>query len=170
MRSLNRLVIRLLRKDLFENLNSSCVVATIDALVKSSVNDLLIILYKLDLKVRKKCVDMLMINEKRLPSVEVVEVLKSIKEVVNFQRSRNAKEESIRSTLISSACGPEVLLKTVSSVFGIYEGNRNHYKLEKYRQRRQAYMSGENDNMEGARYASEKYGFPAEVLDVIKEF
>ena len=70
--------------------------------------------------------------------------------------------------MISAACGPDVKLKTVSTVFGIYEGN--HYKLDKYRKRRQAYVSGESDNMDGDRYKSQKYGFPAEVLDVIKEF
>ena len=47
---------------------------------------------------------------------------------------------------------------------------KNHHKLEKYRERRKAFIDGMADSMTGDRYESEKYGFPQEVLDIVQEF
>ena len=158
----------MVHNDLVENEQNSYNSATIDAFVESRVNELVKALDDFQPTLREKCLDELMRKENRLLPVELHKVLSSIKEVVCSKRSKNAESERIRSTLMSAACGPGVSLKTVSEVLGIYEGN--HQKLSKYRQRRQAYLSGEVGNMDGDRYCSKSYGFPAEVLDVVKEF
>ena len=132
------------------------------------MNELIKILDDLEPKLRKKSLEALFREEQLLLPAEVHEVVSSIKEIICDKRSKNKESERIRSTLISAACGPNVNLKTVSTVFGIYGGN--YHKLDKYRQRRQAYISGESGNMDGVRYESQKYGFPAEVLDVVREF
>ena len=148
---------------------NSCTVATLDAFVKSKVNELKKELCSLEPFVRKKCVDELIKTEKRLHQSKLDKVLSSIKEVIRYSRSsRNRESESFRSTLISAACGPNISLKTVAEVLGIYYGNQ--HKLDKYRQRRKAYMSGAAKNMNGDRYLDGNYGFPKKVLDVVREF
>ena len=172
IRSLNRLISRLVKSDFVdEALNGqSYSVATLDALVKTKLNELLDVLQSLTAPVREKCVLELNKNERFLYPEKVNNVLASLREVIGSRNSKTIENERLRSTIISAACGPHVSLKAVSRVFGIYDDNYNHYKLEKYRKRREAYMSGKVDNLDGDRYPSKNYGFPSEVLDLVGEF
>ena len=121
--SLNQLISRLLQTDFVEKGQSNYVCATVDALVKSKVNDMLEVLNDLEPYLREECLDTLMTKETGLIPGEVHEVLPSVKEVVTDKRSKSIESERIRSTLISAACGPNVNLKAVSTVLGIYKGD-----------------------------------------------
>ena len=142
--------------------------ATEDALVYSTVTEFLETINQLDTKMRAKCVEKFSQIELGVSNITALEIVSSIKETLIVRRSKKVEEETTRSTIISAVCGPQVTLKKVSSAFGIYQNN--HHKLLKYRKRRDAYISGETDNMSGDRYASDKYGFPKEVLEIVDEF
>ena len=80
------------------------------------------------------------------------QVVEAIREVIHYRGSKRASCENVRSVLLSSVCAPGIKLKDVAKLMRIYE-NRNYQKLEKYKKRRAAYMSGNSDHMSGTRYA-----------------
>ena len=100
----------------------------------------------------------------------LTEVIQSvIKGVVNNRSSFDREHENVRSTVISACCGPQVNLRALSELLGIY-GNRNVHKLNKYKARRAEYMNGIVSHMCGHRYAAEHYGFPPEVLQYLRDW
>ena len=165
---LNQLIARLRNNDDLAVASSSSVVAAWNALVYSKVNKIHGILSPLSPRLRKECVNKFIKDEASVLTEDTERVMLSIREVLKSKTSKNLEDTKIRSTLLSAACGPQVSLKSVSAIFGIYAGN--HMKLNKYRQRRHAYLSGESKNMDGDRYASKNYGFPQEVLDIARQF
>ena len=80
------------------------------------------------------------------------QLVDAIREVIHYRSSKRAGCENIRSVLLSSVCAPGVKLKDVAKLMCIYE-NRNYLKLEVYKKRRAAYMSGNSEHMSGTRHA-----------------
>lgn len=62
-------------------------------------------------------------------------ILSAIKDIIHYRTSNDPEQEDLRSMIISACCGPEVTLKELSNVLGIYR-NRNYLKLNVYRRRR----------------------------------
>ena len=94
----------------------------------------------------------------------VGQMVDALKEVVHFASAKSHTRgfESIRSTLLSAVCAPDIPLKRIAETFAIYR-NRNYHKLDLYQKRREAFLGGSAVNMCGERYTSAFYGFPREV-------
>ena len=90
----------------------------------------------------------------------------AIKDIIHYRSSKDLEQEALRSTVISACCGPDVTLKELSNVLGIY-GNRNYFKLNVYRRRREAYLAGHATNLSGERYASQRHGYPEDVMSFL---
>lgn len=88
-----------------------------------------------------------------------LEIVEAIKEVLHLCNTRKCEQEGLRSTLLSAICAPGISTRTISKNMDIFE-NRNHAKLKKFRERRQAFISGSTNSLAGMKYAKEQYGFP----------
>ena len=54
----------------------------------------------------------------------IIKVIVSISEILHFRTSKHSDHESVRSTLLSSICSPDIDLLYVSKLFKLYQ-NRN---------------------------------------------
>ena len=97
------------------------------------------------------------------------DVISSIRDVLHNRVSSDREHEGVGSTIISGCCGPQVQLRALSKILGIYE-NRNYHRLKNYKARREHYMSGATKHMRGYRYASEHYGFPEKVMKFLHDW
>ena len=96
-------------------------------------------------------------------------IINSITEIVHHRIFRDREHEAVRSPISSACCGPQVNLTILSRLLGIYE-NRNAHKLQKYRYRREDYITGKARNMSGEKYSSDCYGFPLTVMNFMRDW